>query len=42
MGEEFGGGDDRRVIHGDEKIWKVLGDDEEVEEDVKEIKEEVK
>ncbi len=42
MGEEFGGGDDRSVIDGDEKIWKLMVEDEEVEEDVKEMKEELK
>ncbi|MEC2334281.1 chromosomal replication initiator protein DnaA [Bacillus subtilis] len=42
IGEEFGGRDHTTVIHAHEKISKLLADDEQLQQHVKEIKEQLK
>lgn len=42
IGEEFGGRDHTTVIHAHEKISKLIVEDEQLQQDVKEIKEQLK
>ena len=42
IGEEFGGRDHTTVIHAHEKISKLLNDDEQLQQQIKEIKEQLR